>query len=370
MATIYMYVGDTAPSVTDTLKEAKSDGSIGPMNLSALVSLKFRLRSQFGSTLLIDDAGVVVNAPAGAIRYDWTLANTTLDIDSSAGPYKAYWFLDFGGGTTLTTPEFDVLFQTHAPRRTVGPCTDWCSSNDVTACFSDVTPGTCLTSAVQMASELLYELSGEQFGGWCQSIIRPCQDGGPCLSCMQVLERGHIIWNDNGWCGFGDNNEPCGCGGWLQKIRLPGIAQYVVQVKIDGAPLLASAYRLDPDGTLFRVDGGAWPTCQNMAAPDTAAGTFAVTYGFGYEPPELGRRAAAQMAREFWLACNGAACALPAGVVEIARQGITIKRAVNLFKDGATGLKMVDAFTTAYPGDTGALVVMSPDTMPTERRTG
>lgn len=368
MASIYMFVGNTAPSVVDKLREVKSDGSIGPVDLTGF-TVHFQMRSLFGSGLVIDAPAVIVGDPTlGQVRYDWTIANTTTDIDSRPGPYQAWWHLDLAG-TTLDFPEFGVQFLDHAPRRqTGGPCTDWCSTADVTACFSDVTPGSCLTSAVQMAGELLYAMSGRQFAGWCQSTIRPCQNSG-CFAGplgQQFLDRGHVVWSDQGWRGYQD--EPCACGAWLQKIMLPGIAQDVLEVLISGVALPSSAYRLDPDNSLIRTDGGAWPICQNMAAADDAAGAFTVIYGHGYDPPELGRRAAAQMAREFWLACNNKGCKLPSGVVKIVRQGIEITRAASLFKDGATGLGMVDAFLTAFPQHP-AVLVLSPDTMPTDRRT-
>lgn len=363
-----MFIGDTAPDVTDVIKEVKSNGSVGPINLTALVSIRFRMRSAFGVTPLIDNLGSVVGSPLdGAVLYDWTLADTTTAIDSSPGPYSAWWVLDFGGGTVITTPEFDVMFYSHSSiRREIGPCTAWCSTQDVTACFPDVSTSVCLTSAVMMASEVLYELSGRTFDGWCQSTIRPCQNTG-CWGGgwgTQILSRGHIVWNGRGWM---QDDEPCSCGGWLQKIKLPGIAQAIVRVTINGVILASTAYRLDPDNTLIRTDGGGWPICQNMNAAGTAEGAFEVVYAHGYAPNEIARRAAAQLAREFALACGGLDCALPSGVVEIVRQGIKVTRAASLF-EGAMGLSMVDAFLAAY-SQCDPTYVFSPDTYPTSRRT-
>lgn len=364
-----MYVGNTAPSITDTLQEVKSDGSIGARDLNG-ATVRFRMRSLFGSDVLIDSPVVIVNPPGtnGKIRYDWTLGNTTTNIDSSPGPYQGWWHLDYGG-TTLDYAEFPIQFLDHSPRRGVGPCTDWTSTQDVYACYGDVVAGSCLTSSVRQASEVLYELSGRQFPGYCQSVIRPCSNmncWGPAPFGAQFLDRGHVVWGDRGWS-F-DNGDPCMCGAWLQKIILPGNAQHVVEVLIGGQPLAASSYRLDPNNELIRTDGGAWPICQNLAANGDQPGTFQVTYGHGYSPPEVAQKAAVQLAHEFYLACSGLACQLPSGVVEIARQGIRVQRAANLFKDGATGLAMVDSFLAAY-GACHPTYVFSPDTFPTSRRT-
>jgi hypothetical protein len=363
-----MFVGNTAPDVLDTLKQIQSNGSVGPIDLTSVTSVKFRLRSQFGSAVLVDGTAVVTDAPNGKVRYDWILADTTTAIDSSPGPYKAWWHLDFSG-TTIDTPEFDVVFYDHAPRRVIGPCTDWCTTQDVLACFSDVAVDACLSSAVSMASEILYELSGRTFSGWCQSVIRPCQNfgcwGGAGVG-TQFLSRGHVVWLGRGW--RDDNGDPCACGAWLQKIILPGIAQSVVEVLIGGVPLPSSSYRLDPNNELVRTDGGAWPICQNLAANGDQPGTFQVTYQHGYPPNESAKRAAAQLSREFYLACSGLACSLPSGVVEMTRQGIRVQRMVNLFEAGTTGLAMVDSFLAAY-GACKPTYVFSPDTFPTSRRT-
>lgn len=363
--TIVVYVGNTAPSVEDTLQQVLSSGALGPIDLTT-ATVRFKMRSLWSDVLLIDSPAVIVNAPAGMVRYDWTLANTTTAIDSQPGGYVAWWEMNFTG-TLLDSPQFDVLFQDHSRMRQVGPCTNWCLTQDVTACYSAIPASACLSSAVKMASELLFEISGRSFPGYCQSTVRPCADGHG--QCGQILSRGHIVsWGGmRGWRGSDD--EPCGCGSWLQKVTLAGTPQAVIQVMIDGIVIPEASYRLDPDGTLFRTDGGAWPICQNMAAAGNAPGAFQIKYAHGYQPPELGRKAAVQLASEFYKACSNQACKLPAGVTKIVRQGIEITRAANLFREGATGLAMVDSFIHAYGcGDQGT-IVLTPEVINRARRT-
>lgn len=363
--TVWQYVGNTAPSVPDTLTQTLN-GVTTPINLAG-GSVTFNLRSLFGSAVLVSAPAVIVVAASGTIRYDWTLADVTTAIGSSPGPYRAWWSGTVGG-QSFRMPEFPVEFLplVDSPTRAVGPCTDWCSTQDVIGCYpGDTEGGLCLSSAVTMASEVLYEMSGHQFTGWCQSTIRPCSRFG-CFPWPQILSRGHIVWGDRGW--YGDSGEPCQCGGWLSQVELPGIAQNVVSVVINGDTLSPTAYRLDPNDLLVRIDGGAWPICQNLAAADDGPGAFSVTYAHGYQPPEAGRRAAAQLAHEFWLACAGQPCSLPTGTVEVTRQGITIKRNSDLWSSGSTGLALVDSFLAAYNSKPG-LIVMSPEVTPTSRRT-
>lgn len=359
--TVFQYVGNTAPSLPDTIKQTVN-GVTTPVDLAG-GSVNFRMRSLFGSALLIDSPAVIVTPALGTVRYDWTLADTTTAIGSSPGPYVGYWYVTLGS-QVVQTPEFDIEFLSNTTLlRTVGPCTDWIGTQDVTACFTDIAEGACLTSAVRSASEVLYEMSGHIFGGHCQSTIRPCSMTG-CFPGIQILSRGHIVWNGFGWDGMGD---PCQCGGWLSQVQLPGVAQSVVSVMINGDTLSPDAYRLDPNNFLVRVDGGAWPVCQNMAAGPDDPGSFQIIYAHSYQPPELGRRAAVELAREFFLVCAGQACSLPTGAYEVVRQGIRIRRNADLWTSGATGLPAVDSFLAAYGCKPGFLV-MSPEVTSPSRR--
>lgn len=356
-----MYVGSTQPSFGAPIRQTVNGVSV-PVDLTN-AQVFLRMRSLFGSDLLFDDAATVTDAALGTVRYDWSLDNTTTDIDSSPGPYRGWWHIILNGGAIVDSPEFDIDFLEHTTRRSVGPCTDWCSTQDVSACFADVALGSCLTSSVRMASEVLYELSGHTYPGWCQSTIRPC--GGGCFPATQILSRGHIVWSGFGW---ESNGDPCQCGGYLSQVELPGVAQSIVRVVVNGEVIDPAGYRLDPNNMLIRIDGEAWPACQNLAAADDAEGAFSVTYSHGYSPPEIGRRAAVELAHEFWLVCNGSACSLPVGVVELTRQGITVKRNADLWTSGATGLPAVDSFIAAF-GQRPGILVMSPEVNTTSRRT-
>lgn len=271
-----------------------------------------------------------------------------------------------------------------------GPiCGAWITGADVAACGpDDLGVGSdfaLLDDAAYDASVILNELSGRQFPGDCVRTVRPCREGCGCWAGWGY-GTGIGPWPQWGWgydsvTGYwswidGDANR-CGCGSDSQITLAGWPVGAILEVKIDGAVLDPAGYRLDERRKLVRLDTPAtaedpvvrnrWPRCQNITLPDTEPGTWSVTYQWGGGPPSLGRMAAAQLARELWKACQpGMTCALPSKVVKVVKQGVTYERVTttaNLFRTGATGLSLVDAFVaTVNPtGKRRRNVVWTPD---------
>lgn len=226
-------------------------------------------------------------------------------------------------------------------------CSLWASVDEMTECCSDLatTDETTLEWSLQMASELLYKLSGHRYSGQCTATVRPCSSYTSCWSPRDDWRSGD-----------------CSCGGRLSKIRLAGYpVQQVTQVLIDGEVIPSGEYRIDRGRELVRLvdaDGfrRTWPTCQRLDIAE-GVGTFIVSYVYGQDPPLLGVQAAAQMACEIAKQCPGVSgaasgeCALPAGTVRIARQGITIDTqslGLWLIGNARTGMTMVDAFLSGF----------------------
>ena len=253
------------------------------------------------------------------------------------------------------------------------PCTPWCDAQDAwIACGSPTTTIGVGSSATEcpvdmkpyanMASWLLFELSGRLYSGRCERTVRPCGSA-PCG--FQVLSRGYIVWpqGDWGWGNWGGGwgwNYPdyagCGCIP-LDRINLAGYpVREVLEVKIDGVVVPeTNNWRLDNHRFLTRMadaNGNAqrWPACQRMDENDTEVGTFSVSYAYGNDPPLLGSLAAAQIACEIYRGSTGADCALPAGTIRVTRQGVTVDKmaALGWFRSSTkgwqTGIGIVDAF--------------------------
>jgi len=219
-----------------------------------------------------------------------------------------------------------------------------------------------------LAVQTLRMLTGYQIGG-CPVTLRPCRAQCatgyyPGISVLSPYVNGNGDWL-NVYCGncVGD----CSCAA-LQQLSLPLPVGRVDEVLVDGLALDATAYRLDPPGWLVRIDGGSWPTCQDLSKPDSEVGTMSVTYLNAEEPDGLASYAAGVLACEFAKACSGAKCRLPSGVTEISRRGLTMTLPGGLFTEGLTGIREVDVFILAHNPYLQKMpsTVWSPD-QPTQR---
>lgn len=217
-------------------------------------------------------------------------------------------------------------------------------------------------AALRWSVEVLWKLSGRQFSttevtlapylsppgrGWYdrtrRGLLSSVAGGG-----VQVGGFGGYgdSYADGGFGGFG-----CGGRNPFVGFRLPGgYVAGVAQVIIDGAVLTEGLdWHLDPDGTLVRVDGQAWPVAQNVYAP-----RWLVRYTRGLPAPDDANQAAARYALEVARAAVAdPRCALPARTRDIVRHGIktTLVAPETLTDAGLTGVDAVDAWLRAVNPD-------------------
>ncbi|MFM9656838.1 hypothetical protein [Streptomyces scabiei] len=212
--------------------------------------------------------------------------------------------------------------------------------------------------AVSMATETLWGLTGQRFG-LCEVTLRPCRkdchsgsffdDFGPPWSGGRSYPQPALIGGQ--WF-----NLTCGsCGGdcsctSVAEVLLPAPVLRIVEVKVDGTPLVTGAYRVDNNRLLVRTDGGEWPRCNDLTLAATEVGTWSVTAVYGEELPDGAALAMGQLACEIAKAADGADCKLPAGLQQLVRQGVTISYpdVGELFKQGRTGLYLVDMFVATW----------------------
>lgn len=232
-----------------------------------------------------------------------------------------------------------------------GPCDDW--PVYWTCDISAESP--LLTGyAVRMATRTLWALSGRRFGT-CSVKIRPCRrecnDPWPWGWTEWSSPSGMTVWSDyRYWTPLtcGSCIDSCACSE-VSEAKLPPPVSSIVEVKVDGTPLVTGAYRVDNNRLLVRTDGQKWPYCNDLNKADTEAGTWSVTALYGEEVPDSARLAMGELACEIIKAGRGEDCRLPPGVTQLVRQGVTIQYpdVGQLLKDGRTGLYLTDMFVTA-----------------------
>lgn len=230
---------------------------------------------------------------------------------------------------------------------TFGPFVQWCDAQDVIyACpDADGSDTRQLEALCVAASQVLYELGGRQHAGLSQpTVARPAGDNCGCWPWNETWHSwGQVPWGywtwDYGLGRWGCNGASIGCEP-VSQVELMGYpVREIVQVKVDGVVLDRldgngnENWRLDEWRFLVRMRNpeepnvqNYWPGCQYIDLPASSPGTFAVTYRFGQDPPEIGKMAAVALACELWrLSPEGSGeCALPANATNMIRQGLTV----------------------------------------------
>ena len=187
-----------------------------------------------------------------------------------------------------------------------------------------------LDDYLQVASNVLYQLSGRRWAGVHTRTIRPL-------------------------CGC-----TTGCDG-ISVIRLPGFP--VAAITSVNLNIMNTVEVLDP--ARYRVDNRrdlvylpaltgtdryrAWPCTQQMERQPGDLGTWSVTYTCGRTPPIEGQMAAATLAVELAVAAQvdpDRPSRLPDRVTSITRQGVAmaILDPLLMFEQGKTGVASVDAW--------------------------
>lgn len=233
------------------------------------------------------------------------------------------------------------------PSGATAPCA-WTIDTTCCAHWADATDAQ-RDRATQWATYVLWALTGRQFGT-CEVTVRPCGTNcrwyGGWMTYPVTADGIGSIWapfiRDGSWFN-------CGCLGACScepecAVWLPGPVAGVVEVKVGGIVIDPSRYRVDNRTRLVGLDGECWPDCQNMNLDGDVTGVFEVTYLRGRPLPVAGQVAAGLLACEFLKECQGEACALPANISSLTRQGVQIEMVdpTDELTSGLTGIRNVD----------------------------
>jgi hypothetical protein len=250
-----------------------------------------------------------------------------------------------------------------------GPCTPWITGADLAGrpdIADSVRDTGVLTSAATTASGILFVSSGRQWTGLCgPTTVRPISggqfDAGPSrLPLSGPIDSMQAASNS---VGLADQGLKIG----LYPIRS------IVQIKIDGAVLSPTKYRLDEGRYIERRDGNPWPSWQRLDFDDTQVGTFSVTVTHGADPPAAGVDAASALGAELAKSRAGLPNRLPQRLTSLTRQGVTmaVLDPMAFLEKGLTGVYETDLWIQSVNPhkQTRRPAVWSPDTA-RHRRTG
>lgn len=265
----------------------------------------------------------------------------------------------------------------------IGPCSPWITAADVEAMEypSDVTVDTATAQlAAEVATEVLYNLSGQQFSGDCGPVVvRPISrpTDADTRGLVSRLPAGYIaVWGWSSAWGQPASGAASHYGSALPpEVELGAYpVTLIVRVKIDGEVIPPSEYYLQDRRKLIRRRPYAaaeptarygWPTTQIMDLPDTEPGTFSVTYKYGTPPPATGVLAAKRLAQQLTLNLVGEDSVIPQRYTSINRAGETIQAVdvMDFFEKRLTGIYEVDLFLRTF-NPSGAIrrpLAWSPD---------
>jgi hypothetical protein len=176
--------------------------------------------------------------------------------------------------------------------------------------------------------------------GTCPITIRPCPQAKPCR-----CDWAPVLWGGT-WFNRCTHDSMCKP---LSEIDIPGPVGYIDSFKINGeeVDLATGDWRLD-NGHLLVWQGegdSPVPEVQDLNKPDTAPGTWSITYSQSYPVGPDARLAVAYLAAQFLEACQPKGkCSLPRGVTNVVRNGVSFTISAGLFPGGLTNIDIVDAF--------------------------
>lgn len=205
---------------------------------------------------------------------------------------------------------------------TLAPC-DWdliyaeCEDSG-TCSHLESMPEETAEAVVGAATTWLWEATLRRYGNCPVTILpckRTCSGYGSWPAFVPFRSAGGWVNVSCGRCGI-----DCSCSA-VDQIVLPTIGD-VLGVESHGVPLPAEAWRLVNHRILVRLDGGTWPTCQNLDYAETP--DFTVIYIPGLAVPAQGQLAAGSLACQLARRYCGAKCDLPATATAVSRQGVSI----------------------------------------------
>lgn len=253
----------------------------------------------------------------------------------------------------------------------MGVCTPWVTPDDLPAERATLSGGVTWDEVCQMASDILFDLSGRRWTGDCGQVTARLSLGDDGVPTCCGTGRGYPPmdqFTDAGWSGY--PSAPILLSGEVYnitcctpaKLRLPDTtARDVVSVTERGTVRDPSTYELRRGGWLVDLSLRGWWPCGTAVE---------VVYSAGWAPPAGGKVAARLFALELGkLLAGDGTCRLPSRVQNVLRQGVTMASLDKLedLDKGRIGYYPVDMWLSSVTRTVRGGAVWSPD-IPTAHR--
>lgn len=300
------------------------------------------------ATITITDPDGVTTTPAPT--HDGTDGDYHYDLDPGKAGWWTYTWSGQGNGVDQTE-RFDLLVGLTVPQ--VGACEPWCTWSQVVAAVAPADVSSLSEEqrelVLDFATAILYGETGQRYPGLCRRTFSICDCGSFC--CVPGYPYGNPAAADwQGWSGW-SGWRGCGwrhCTGSADHVDLGDLRYPVIaarDVTVAGAVVPRASWRIDDWRYLIRTDGTAWPCCPDLTDPTA----FKASLLYGRMPFQGGDQAAAALAGELAKFLTGGDCALPEGVTDIIRAGITyhITQAQQLLESGLSGVPATDRWLAA-----------------------
>lgn len=183
-----------------------------------------------------------------------------------------------------------------------------------------------IESWIDMASDIIYVLTGGQITGVCTKTVRPVAN---CdLPCFSPRRRDMDYGMDR-----------YALYGGLIPVSLRGPNTQIMQVKLDGEVMNPMNYAVVNGRHLIRRDDKRWPLGNDLTEDDDQEGTWSITFRFGREPDLLTVQATLELACELAKADQGRSNVFPPGVIAASVQGasVVVQDAVDQAANGQPG---------------------------------
>lgn len=346
------YARGTVAVLSAEFREYAPNGPLTNVN-----SISITVIPLLGGTAALATTSVgITNPSTGIYGFSWSIPDS-LD----AGQYVIIWSgTIIGLGTVVQATEQITITYQNVTSNVDGPC-NW--TIDTSCCAVDWASFTPAQQEIgyYLATMTLWAATGRRFGQ-CEIAVQPCRQRKqlPLYQAFPVPAFGFGVGNSDGYLmPFSpyilDGEWFNGCWGGCTcrascEIALDGptTSAGVLSVMVDGVLVPSSAYQIQNNYLLVRIDGQCWPTCVDYSQQDPPA--FQVTYLRGNEEPRALQIAAGTLACEFARACAGdEGCRLPSRLQALSQQGVSVT--VSPFSDyldlGMTDIPEVDRIIVA-----------------------